>query len=171
MKGTPSPPLPTRGFLQRRRNSEILHLCCWDHRARMQLLKLAAGGAALGLKLEITILYNPSFPLQKTFFSNEETNVRLESFFVKCSPEMKRSILRTATYHQGLEGRDGFQHLFVICMRLLVKGEKRSLSQQHPVPRQHPGLHSSQGDAGLRQKGLQEGAIIPQVPSSPPSST
>lgn len=35
MKGTPPPPPPppTRGFLQRRRNSEIFHLCCWDHGA------------------------------------------------------------------------------------------------------------------------------------------
>lgn len=46
---------------------------------------------------------------------------------------MERSILRIATYHKGLEGCDGFQNLFVICMRLLVKGEKKkSLShQQH----------------------------------------
>lgn len=68
MKGTPLTPLPTRGFLQRRRKSQMLCLCCWDHGASVQLLKHAARGAALGSKLEIKILYNPSFPFKKTFF-------------------------------------------------------------------------------------------------------
>ena len=159
MKGTLPLPLPTRGFLQRRRKLEILRLCCWDHGASVQLLKHVARGAALGLKLEIKILYNPSFPFQKTFFSDEETNVRLDSFFMKCSPEMERSILRIATYHKGLEGCDGFQNLFVICMRLLVKGEKNpsatsssSHPVQHPLPERTQGCRARRvlGDAGPR---------------------
>lgn len=39
---------------------------------------------------------------------------------------MECSILRIATYHKGLEGCDGFQNIFMICMRLLVKGEQIS---------------------------------------------
>lgn len=135
MKGTPLPPLPTCGFLQWRRKLQILHLCCWDHGDVVQLLTQAVRGAALVPKLEIKVLYNPSFPFQKTFFSNEEANVRLDSLFMKCSPEMERSILRIATYHEGLEGCDGFQNLFVICMRLLVKGEK---SPSAPAEQQQP---------------------------------
>lgn len=40
---------------------------------------------------------------------------------MKHSPETEHSILRIVTYHKGLEGCDGFQNIFVICMRLLVK--------------------------------------------------
>lgn len=86
----------------------------------------AARGPALDLKCEIKFLCNPSFPFQKTVFPNEETNVRLDSFFVKWRSEMECSILRIATYHKGLEGCDGFQNIFMICMRLLAKGEQIS---------------------------------------------
>lgn len=44
---------------------------------------------------------------------------------MKCSSEMECSILRIATYHKRFEGCDGFQDVFMICMRLLVKGEKK----------------------------------------------
>lgn len=37
---------------------------------------------------------------------------------------MECFILRIATYHKGLEGCDGFQNIFMICMRLLVKGQQ-----------------------------------------------
>lgn len=53
MKGTPPPAPPTRGFLQQRRKSEMLCLCCPGPRSWHELLKHAARGAALGLKLEI----------------------------------------------------------------------------------------------------------------------
>ena len=78
---------------------------------------------------------------------------------MKCSPEMERSILRIATYHKGLEGCDGFQNPFVICMRLLVKGEKNpsatstsSHPVQHPLPQRTQGCRARRvlGDAGLR---------------------
>lgn len=92
---------------------------------------------------------------------------------------MECSILRIATYHKGLEGCDGFQNLFMICMRLLVKGEKNpsatsssSRPAQHPLPRRTQGCRARRvlGDVGLRQHGLQERAKIPQVSSSPPCS-
>lgn len=170
VKGTPLPPQPTCGFLQWRRKLQVLHHCCWDHGDVVQLLTRAVRGAAL--KLEIKVLYNPSFPFQNIFFSNEEANVRLDSLFMKCSPEMECSILRIATYHKGLEGCDGFQNLFVICMRLLVKGEKSPSAPAAAAAPAHPGVLGSQGagGCGCRQHGLQEGAKVPQVPSSPPSS-
>lgn len=66
-----------------------------------------------------------SIPKDLSFLLNEETNVRLDSLFMKCSSEMECSILRIATYHKRFEGCDGFQDVFMICMRLLVKGEKK----------------------------------------------
>lgn len=71
----------------------------------------------------------------------------------------ERSILRIATYHKGLEGCDGFQNLFVIRMRLLVKGEKNPSGnqQQRPLPQ-----HGTQG--------CRRGTKPPQGPSPPPSS-
>lgn len=84
---------------------------------------------------------------------------------MKCSPEMECSILRIATYHKGLEGCDGFQNLFMICMRLLVKGEKNPSATstststststrpvQHPVPQRTQGCRARRvlGDVGPR---------------------
>lgn len=47
---------------------------------------------------------------------------------------MECSILRIATYHKGLEGCDSFQNIFMICMRLLVKGEQISQPSAAVVP-------------------------------------